>query len=197
MNNKSRENILSAVKRNQPPAEDLVLVEQLPAIRYDDVEAEFIRTLRSIGGTCHPVTGVAGISSALTGNFETGGRWVTTVPGLPAIPRADPLADPHGLENIEVAIVEGDFGVAENGTVWIKEASLAIRILPFICQHLVLVLPRQQLLHNMHEAYDRIGSAEYGFGLFIAGPSKTADIEQSLVLGAHGARTMTVLLLDQ
>ena len=47
----------------------------------------------------------------------------------------------------------------------------------------------------MHHAYDRIAQAEYPFGLFLAGPSKTADIEQSLVLGAHGSRSMTVFLL--
>jgi L-lactate dehydrogenase complex protein LldG len=48
----------------------------------------------------------------------------------------------------------------------------------------------------MHQAYERIGNQEYGFGTFIAGPSKTADIEQSLVLGAHGARGLTVFLMD-
>jgi L-lactate dehydrogenase complex protein LldG len=40
-----------------------------------------------------------------------------------------------------------------------------------------------------------MGSAEYGFGVFLAGPSKTADIEQSLVLGAHGARGLVVFLV--
>jgi len=49
----------------------------------------------------------------------------------------------------------------------------------------------------MHHAYDRIGDADYGFGLFLAGPSKTADIEQSLVLGAHGSRSMTVFLVEE
>jgi L-lactate dehydrogenase complex protein LldG len=47
----------------------------------------------------------------------------------------------------------------------------------------------------MHQAYERLQGREYNFGVFIAGPSKTADIEQSLVLGAHGARTMTVFLV--
>jgi L-lactate dehydrogenase complex protein LldG len=47
----------------------------------------------------------------------------------------------------------------------------------------------------MHQAYEQISSADYGFGVFLAGPSKTADIEQSLVLGAHGARGLVVFLV--
>ncbi len=48
----------------------------------------------------------------------------------------------------------------------------------------------------MQQAYERIGDLDYGFGTFITGPSKTADIEQSLVLGAHGARGLTVFLMN-
>jgi L-lactate dehydrogenase complex protein LldG len=70
------------------------------------------------------------------------------------------------------------------------------RVLPFICQHLAVLLQKKDLVSSMHEAYDVIGNADYGFGVFIAGPSKTADIEQSLVLGAHGPKSMTVFLID-
>ena len=68
-------------------------------------------------------------------------------------------------------------------------------MLPFICQHLVAVIDAQNIVATMQVAYDRIAGTQYGFGTFIAGPSKTADIEQSLVLGAHGPKTMTVFIL--
>ena len=43
------------------------------------------------------------------------------------------------------------------------------------------------IVHNMHEAYGSCSFDSAGFGVFISGPSKTADIEQSLVIGAPRA----------
>jgi L-lactate dehydrogenase complex protein LldG len=100
------------------------------------------------------------------------------------------------LEKIEVAIIEGSIGVAENGAVWVHEKSMVHRALPFICQHLILVLPMQKIVSTMHEAYANIDITKYGFGTFIAGPSKTADIEQALVIGAHGPRSLKVYLVE-
>jgi L-lactate dehydrogenase complex protein LldG len=48
----------------------------------------------------------------------------------------------------------------------------------------------------MHEACARVAAGPKEYGLFIAGPSKTADIEQALVIGAHGARSCTVFVVD-
>jgi L-lactate dehydrogenase complex protein LldG len=102
--------------------------------------------------------------------------------------------DPHELEDLELAILEGQFGVAENGAIWLEDAQLPHRALPFITEHLVIVLQKENLVDTMHQAYDRIGGQYSGFGLFVAGPSKTADIEQSLVIGAHGAKSLRVVL---
>ncbi len=104
-------------------------------------------------------------------------------------------SDPHQLANIEVAIIQGQFGVAENGAIWLTDENLSLRALPFITEHLVIVLEEVQLVDNMHQAYQKIGDQHSGFGLFIAGPSKTADIEQSLVIGAHGAKSLRVVFV--
>lgn len=103
--------------------------------------------------------------------------------------------DPHELEDLELAILDGQFGVAENGAIWLEDANLGLRAMPFITEHLVIVLDRNKLAETMHQGYDLIGNAKSGFGLFIAGPSKTADIEQSLVIGAHGAKSLRVVLV--
>ena len=68
------------------------------------------------------------------------------------------------------------------------------RAAPFLTEHLVVILERERIVRNMHNAYEQISIDEEGFGIFIAGPSKTADIEQSLVIGAHGPKRHTVLI---
>jgi L-lactate dehydrogenase complex protein LldG len=57
-----------------------------------------------------------------------------------------------------------------------------------------VVVRADTLVHNLHEAYERIQIPSPGFSMWLSGPSKTADIEQALVIGAHGARSCTVLL---
>ncbi len=103
--------------------------------------------------------------------------------------------DPHDLESLEVAILDGQFGVAENGAIWLEDTQLGLPALPFATEHLVIVLDRNLLENTMHQGYDKIAAAHSGFGLFLAGPSKTADIEQSLVIGAQGARSLRVVLV--
>jgi L-lactate dehydrogenase complex protein LldG len=103
--------------------------------------------------------------------------------------------DPHALETLEVAILDGQFGVAENGAIWLEDRQLGLRALPFATEHLVIVLDRNLLEVTMHQGYEKIAAAHSGFGLFLAGPSKTADIEQSLVIGAQGAKSLRVVLV--
>ncbi|MEY4275355.1 MAG: hypothetical protein RL638_2303 [Bacteroidota bacterium] len=106
--------------------------------------------------------------------------------------RYEKALDGLSLAEVEVLEIDGEFGVAENGAIWLTEEALPHRVAPFICQHLVIHV--QKIVPNMHAAYEELTHQTSGFGLFLAGPSKTADIEQSLVIGAHGARSLTVVI---
>ena len=106
---------------------------------------------------------------------------------------ANDFDDAHDLKDIDLAIVKGNFAVAENGAIWMKNEDNRHRALYFIAQNIVIVIDEKELLNNMHEAYEKISFEDKGYGVFISGPSKTADIEQSLVIGAHGPKSGYVI----
>ena len=192
----SRDAILSATKANQPALSPLPPLNVFENPATADVQ-RYINTLQGIGGRVFKVKDMAEIKAIIATEFASAKRIISTIDDLPiGTDNTWKSIDPHLLETVDLAIIQPKFGVAENGAVWITEDELTVRVLPFICEHLAAVLPQSSLVETMHQAYDIIADGTYGFGVFIAGPSKTADIEQSLVLGAHGPKTMTIFLLE-
>ena len=106
----------------------------------------------------------------------------------------DSIAEAQLLNGTDVGILRGELGVAENACIWVPQ-TMKEKAVMFISEELVLILNRNKLVNNMHEAYAQIAFNNYGYGCFISGPSKTADIEQALVMGAQAARGVTVLLV--
>ncbi len=98
------------------------------------------------------------------------------------------------LDKIKSVLINGLFGVSENGAIWIDDSCVPNRLIPFITKKLIIKLDKDELVPDMHLAYKKINQKDYSFGVFISGPSKTADIEQSLVYGAHGAEQVTVII---
>lgn len=98
------------------------------------------------------------------------------------------------LNHLESVLITGKLAVAENGAIWVDNTCFPHRIIPFIIQHLILKVNGKDLIPTMHKAYQQIGFEKVSYGVFIAGPSKTADIEQSLVIGAHGPKALTVII---
>jgi len=103
--------------------------------------------------------------------------------------------NPHELKELDLAIVKGEFAVAENGAVWLKNSENRHRVLYFIAQNIVIIVNKNDIVNNMHEAYEKINFEETGYGTFVSGPSKTADIEQALVIGAHGPKSGYVIFI--
>jgi L-lactate dehydrogenase complex protein LldG len=191
----SRERILKLVKENQPPLRELP--EIFPSWNTELPLTEiFSAVLTTIGGTVVPLNNMEEVADYVSKQFGIKGRIISTLPELAGVTESDwENQDPHTYENVDLAIIKGHFGVAENAALWITEDLMHQRAVPFICQQLAVVVSAKTLVPTMHQAYDKIGEADYGFGTFIAGPSKTADIEQSLVLGAHGPKSMIAFLL--
>lgn len=190
----SREKILAAVKMSQPALQELPDIAAVNAIRFDDAFAQFCTVLKTIGGTVLQVSSMDEVAAYVNNTFA-GKECITTAAGLTGVSMVTADMDPHALQHTELAVINAQFAVAENGAVWVTEQDYIVRVLPFICNHLAVIIDKNNIVNTMHQAYDIIGKTDYGFGVFIAGPSKTADIEQSLVLGAHGPKTMTVFVL--
>ena len=191
----SREKILEAVLKNQPATTPLPDITIFKGDDNDKIE-KYINVFKTIGGTAFLVDDIAAVKILINQNFDVTKRIITTLPELSDI--AEVLSatdDPHTMEDVELAIIRAHFGVAENGAVWLTEEVMGQRIMPYICQHLAVVISAESIVPTLHEAYEKIGAGDYGFGGFIGGPSKTADIEQALVLGAHGPLTMTVFIM--
>ncbi|MEP7107490.1 MAG: LUD domain-containing protein [Ferruginibacter sp.] len=191
----SREKILEAVLKNQPPATTLPDITMFKGDPDDSVQ-KYMDVFRSIGGTAFLVDDLASVKILIDKQFDTSKRSVTTLPVLAdCFELVSTAVDPLTYNDVELAVINAHFAVAENGAVWLTEEVMGHRILPYICQHLAVVVSARNILPSLHEAYQKIGSADYGFAGFISGPSKTADIEQALVLGAHGPLTMTVFIM--
>jgi L-lactate dehydrogenase complex protein LldG len=195
----SREKILRQIKANKPSVLPLPALPVSPLDTERFVKIQKFRTiLEGIGGKPVEVDNYAEISVILSAQKQQGMKVACLCPvigeGNMNITARQSAAE---LETIDTAYISASFGVAENGSVWIYESSFINRLLPFICQNLVILLDPETILSDMHEAYNHIEIDKEGYGLFIAGPSKTADIEQSLVIGAHGARSCTVYLVNE
>jgi L-lactate dehydrogenase complex protein LldG len=166
-------------------------------VRWPDPLARLADAVAAVAGRLVRVPDRAALAQAVAAlAAELGAaRVASTVEGVRGDVDLSAVRDAHALEGLGLAVVPGAFAVAENGAVWVPGDGLRPRGIFVVAEHLALVVPAGEVVHDMHEAYRRVSFPGAGFGTFIAGPSKTADIEQALVIGAHGARSCTLFLV--
>jgi L-lactate dehydrogenase complex protein LldG len=194
----SKQAILSALRAWQPPEAALPSLAGGPWITFPDPLGQFARVLADVGGKCVRAAQIDDVRRELEliPAYSSAAKVYSLAGGIECR-NVDPyaIADPHELADIDFAVLAGRFAVAENAAVWVTDEGVPHRAIYFIAQHVALVVPAANVVNNLHEAYERLRFEQAGYGCFISGPSKTADIEQSLVIGAHGARSLTVFLV--
>ncbi|QBN20135.1 LutC/YkgG family protein [Flavobacterium nackdongense] len=189
----SRDKILNAIAANQPDLVAPPTIDLDTVISYEDNYTQFKKVLEGIGGKVELLSDIAILNNQIQKDKASGQLVINMIDD---VDKQIVMLTSFELEKLEKVYLRATLGVAENGSVWLYESQMGNRLLPFICQHLMLVIHKKDIVTTMHHAYQQIDIAKEGFGVFIAGPSKTADIEQSLVIGAHGARTATIYVVE-
>lgn len=191
----NKEDILAKIrsaKRESYPMPDL---DSLRPNTYQEPAEEFIKACAATGASVIEAKPGESLDALVLRAYPDAKAIASNVEGLSAATKnPDTVAEAQELNGTDVGVVRGEIGVAENGCVWIPQA-MKERAVCFIAEQLVILLDRRNIVSNMHEAYARTDLGGYGYGCFISGPSKTADIAQALVMGAQAARAVTVVLL--
>ena len=195
----NKEDILKRYRANVREKYDMPDLSDIKGITYPDPLVQFIKMTESVGGHVIEVKEGQDINVLVREMYPDAKEIASNLPEVTIATRnPDTVGRARDLNGTDVGIIRGAFGVAENACVWIPQ-TMKEKAVMFISENLVILLPKSQIVNNMHEAYKRIEfDKEYdGYGTFISGPSKTADIAQVLVMGAQAARSATILLLPE
>lgn len=166
----------------------------IAGITYPDAVAQFVEASKAVGANVLIAQAGESLDNIVRRAYPEAKVIASNIAELSiATINPDTVEEAQQLNGTDVGVVRGQIGVAENGCVWIPQ-SMRQKAVCFIVEQLVIVLPKSGIVDNMHQAYDCIQMPTTGLGCFISGPSKTADIEQALVMGAQAARDVTVVI---
>lgn len=188
----SKEAILSSLRHYSGERYQMPDLSRIDPVTYEDRLSRFVSVIEKVGGKAVMMDGRE-VNELLKDLYPDAGTIASSLPYVEADLNPDTVESPSQMKSVDVGVVEGKVAVAENGCVWVPQ-DMKERAVCFISEYLVIIIDRTDIVDNMHQAYSRIEIGEYGYGCFISGPSKTADIAQALVMGAQAARGVTVLI---
>jgi L-lactate dehydrogenase complex protein LldG len=154
----------------------------------------FRKQLEAMGGRSFEVADATAAQAKVAELFPSAKIVCSAVPEVPGTRRIEDVREPHELNDVDVGVVRSPFGVAEAGAIWLTQEELVVNALGVLSQHLIVLLDPAAIVDTMHDAYGRLDLTASPYGVFLAGPSATGDIEGVIIHGAQGARSLTVLL---
>ena len=191
----SKEEILKKYRANVRQQFDMPDLSDIKAVTYPEPLVQFVKMSEMVGGQVIEVDPGRDINTLIKELYPDAKEIASNLPEVTIATRnPDTVGRARDLNGTDVGIIRGMFGVAENGCIWIPQ-QMKEKAVCFISENLIILLKKSEIVNNMHEAYRRIEFNDYGYGTFISGPSKTADIAQVLVMGAQAARSVTIFLM--
>lgn len=189
---KSKDIILASARSSVIKKYEMPDLTGFEAVTYQDKLSRFMEIMERVGGRAVLLDGMD-VDEVVRRSYPDAVTTASSLSYVHADLNPDMVECAGDLRKVDVGVVEGTVAVAENGCVWVPQ-TMKERAICFISEYLVIVVDREAIVNNMHEAYEKIHVGDYGYGCFISGPSKTADIAQALVMGAQAARGVTVLI---
>ena len=188
----SRDEIIDRVRKNQPAP------RPLPSLPTFDREVKaplftFKANLLRMGGKFVEVPASSSLAETIHGLFPTAKVFCSAVPEFAGNRPIEQVRAPAELHDVDIGMVRAVYGVVETGSVWLTGREFRVDALGFLAQHLVVLLDPARLVPTMHHAYRRQADFDAPYGVFMTGPTATADIEGVLIQGAQGIRSLTVI----
>ena len=190
----TREAFLSKIRAAQPASRPRPDVPLFPTPE-GDLKARFTAALTAMGGTCVEAGGLDDVNALIASRFPDAKVIASAVPGVDGTRPLSPDTPPASLQDVDVGVVRGRFGVAETGSVWFSEQEYVVNSVGYLSQHLVVLLDHALLVEGLQQVYRRSDFASARYAVLVTGPSATADIEGVLIRGAQGVRSLTVVWL--
>lgn len=191
----SKQYILDSIRKHTLNVFDMPDMN-IEHMTYEDKVQQFMTMCEGVGGKAEELMPDETIDHAIRRIYPNVESIASNLPEVGiATFNPDEVETPAELNGTDLVVMKGIFGVCENAAVY-YEQSFRHRAIYFISERMLILLDKNELVDTMHEACKRVPdthSCEYRG--FISGPSKTADIEQALVKGAHGPRECVVLLI--
>jgi L-lactate utilization protein LutC len=187
-----------------------------PASAPDAAPERFLAALTAVSGTGALVdrSGLpAAIADVATHLSSDGRRTAVVAPdaapyagvidaalasaGLEAVRPEDGPAWREAAASAALGITSARLGVAATGSVLVVSGADSPRAASILPEHHLVLLPVERLVASLEDAMPVIAAAatESSGPFLITGPSRTSDIEMEMVLGAHGPRSLHVLLI--
>ncbi|TXS90272.1 hypothetical protein FV139_18625 [Parahaliea maris] len=175
----------AAVLASRPPAENLLAP-------VDDPVNEFLKRARSNGCELIDLPDLPELPVSVA----------SRLPGIETLAADERLGYldwsafrlTDNTSEAATGLVLADAGIAETGTLVFTNRTVASSLL-FLVDHLAVLLLLSRLQRRQEDtcrAIDRDASAVH----LVSGPSRTADVEQTIQIGAHGPRRLLVFVLD-
>lgn len=171
----------------------------------DPLELIFAQQFSDVGGQfvfCENEEDFCYNIVALTNDGTFGRIWCGETELLPLLQKAgvSVLSSPSEVESADTSVTGCEFLIARTGSILVSSKQLSGRRAPVFPPQHIIVAKTSQLIFDLREALKSL-KAKYGDSMpsmvsVITGPSRTADIEKTLVMGAHGPKDIYVFMID-